>query len=164
MSSQPSHAASYRLAVIMQCTALANRWVERQWEAKGVVVDPSPEGAPPKRIVQTAALVQVLFPGREVRLQRHEAEGYYLNITSRQPKVFVLWRMREELAWPQLLSVSYNEGARWADSGETVDGVPLPAELLPWVAQFVEEHYEPEPPKARRYASNKDRGRMGHVE
>ena len=60
--------------------------------------------------------------------------------------------------------MSYNEGARWADSGETVDGVPLPAELLPWVAQFVEEHYEPEPPKARRYASNKDRGRMGHVE
>ncbi len=163
MSDQAYRPTSHRVAVIMQCTMLANRWLAQQWEAKGVVLDGSGPAAP-RRIVQEERLLQVLFPGCEVKLERHEAEGYYLNITSPHPKVFVLWRMREELAWPELLSVSDNEGARWADSGETVDGVPLPAELLPWMARFIEEHYRPEPPKAKRYASNKDRGRMGRLE
>ena len=53
------------------------------------------------------------------------------------------------------------EGTRWADSGEQVDGVALPVDLMPWMAQFVEAHYRPEPPKKKRYASSRDRGRMG---
>jgi len=101
---------------------------------------------------------QILFPGMTLRLERAEAEGYYLNITSPRPKLFVLWRLREEIARPEFLTVSYNEGTRWADSGENVDGVALPAELLPWIAEFVAEHYQPEPRKKPRYASSKDKG------
>jgi hypothetical protein len=86
-----------------------------------------------------------------------------MNITSPQPKVFVMWRMHDAIARPEMLTVSYNEGARWMDSDEHVDGVPLPPELLPWIGQFAELHYKPEPRKPRRYASNKDKGRMGGV-
>lgn len=102
--------------------------------------------------------MQILFPGCEITLRREEAEGYYLNLTSPQPMIFVLWRMRDEVAWPELLTVSYHEGARWIDGGETVDGVPLPPELLPWIAQYVAENYRPEPKKPPRYASSKDKG------
>jgi hypothetical protein len=66
--------------------------------------------------------------------------------------------MREEIARPELLTVSYNEGTRWADSGENVDGVALPADLIPWMAGYVTEHYQPEPRKKPRYASSKDKG------
>jgi hypothetical protein len=62
------------------------------------------------------------------------------------------------------MTVSYGEGTRWADRGEQVDGVPIPSDLLQWMAEFVQLHYRPEPQKKKRYASNKDRGRMGHVE
>ena len=79
-------------------------------------------------------------------------------------KVFVLWRMHDDVARPEFITVSYNEGTRWADSGDNVDGVALPVELLPWIAEFVEQHYRPEPQKKKRYASNKDRGRMGRPE
>ena len=147
----------------MQCTVLANKWVSEQWEAKGVVRDPM-AGTTPRVIVETEALKQVLFPGYRLHLVRDEAEGYYLNLTSPEPKVFVLWRAEEGAVRPERMSVSYGEGTRWADSGEQVDGVPIPAELLPWIAQFVETHYRPEPPKKKRYASNRDRGRMGHLE
>jgi hypothetical protein len=97
-----------------------------------------------------------------IRLQRDEAEGYYYNITSPQPKVFVMWRDDDGSARPVQLTVSYHEGARWMDSEAHVDGVPLPPELLPWIGEFVAEHYRPEPRKKVKYASNKDRGRMGH--
>ena len=154
---------AYGVAVIMERAVLANRWASEKWEAKGVVCDISPPGTPHRVIVQNAEMTQLLFPGHVIRLQRNEAEGYYLNITSPSPKVFVLWRMRDGLACPELLTVSYHEGARWMDSDEQVDGVALPTELLPWIAEFVAEHYQPEPRKKVKYASSKDKGRMGRI-
>ena len=147
----------------MQRTALVNRWASEQWEAKGVVRDLG-ASTTPRVIVETEALKQVLFPGHRLHLARDEAEGYYLNLTSPEPKVFVLWRAEDGIARPERMTVSYGEGTRWADSGEQVDGVPIPSDLLPWMAEFVEAHYRPEPPKKKRYASNKDRGRMGRPE
>lgn len=148
----------YPLAVIMERVKLANRWATERWEVKGVVRDVDPRGSGERVIVNGEDATQILFPGMRLRLERAEAEGYYLNITSPQPKVFVLWRMGDDIARPALLSVSYNEGTRWADSGENVDGVALPADLLPWIAEFAAEHYRPEPKKKPRYASSKDKG------
>jgi len=148
-------------AVVMERTPLNNRWASEKWEAKSVVPDLNP-AAPPRVLLEDAGHLQVLFSGLQIKLQRDEAEGYYMNITSPQPKVFVLWRMGETWAEPHFLTVSYNEGARWLDSSESVDGVPLPLELVPWLAAYCDEHYRPEPPKKKKYASSKDKGRMGN--
>ena len=155
---------SYGLAVIMERTALANRWISEKWEAKGVVQDLAAAGTAPSIIVEREGLRQMLYPGHRLRLQRDEAEGYYLNLTSPEPKVFVLWRLVQDVARPEMVTVSYGEGTRWADSGENVDGVPVPPEVLAWMARFVEAHYRPEPPKPKRYASSRDKGRMGRPE
>lgn len=145
----------------MERVALVNRWASEKWEAKSVVPDVDPDAAP-RVILESTAITQILFSGLRIALQRDEAEGYYMNITSPEPKVFVLWRMVESRAEPQLLTVSYNEGARWLDSGESVDGVPLPMELVPWLARYCAQHYRPEPRKKAKYATNKDKGRMGN--
>lgn len=150
------------LAVVMQRTRLASRWANERWEAMGVVPDPAAGAGQERIIVQNERLTQVLFPGLVLELRRDEAEGYYYNITSPHPKVFVMWREDGDFARPVGLTVSYHEGARWMDSEAHVDGVPLPPELLPWIAEFVAEHYRPEPRGKVKYASNKDRGRMGH--
>jgi hypothetical protein len=163
MNSEASERRSYPLAVIMERRALENRWVSEQWEVKGLVRDPDPASSAPRVIVQSEGCTQTLYPGYRIALTRDEAEGYYLNLTSPEPKVFVLWRWIDEVAQPQRVTVSYGEGTRWADSGEQVDGVAIPHDLLQWIAEFVEKHYEPEAPKKKRYASSKDRGRMGRV-
>ena len=149
-------AANYPIAVIMERINLDNPWLSHRWEAKGVVRDIFPAGSGERVIVHDEQQTQILFPGLRLRLKREDAEGYYLNLTSPQPKVFVLWRLHDEAARPEFVTVCYNEGTRWADSGESVDGVPLPPELLPWVGEFVEQHYKPEPRQPRRYASSKD--------
>lgn len=163
MDSAASTSRSCPVAVVMERTPLVNRWASERWETKGVVRDPEPAGSVPHVIVDNAQCTQILYPGHRIELKRDEAEGYYLNLTSPEPKVFVLWRWIDETAQPQRVTVSYGEGARWADSGEQVDGVAIPPELLPWIAEFIEAHYRPEPPQKKRYASSKDRGRMGHV-
>lgn len=154
----PSPIAPYPIAVIMERVKLANRWATERWETKGVVHDVMPPGSGERIIVSDENTTQILFPGLTLRLHLDEAEGYYLNITSPQPKVFVLWRMRDEIARPELLTVSYHEGARWMDAEESVDGVALPPDLLQWIGEFVSEHYQPEPRKKVRYASSKDKG------
>ena len=156
----PAAAAPYRVAVIMERTRLADRWGTEQWEAKGVVHDTAPPGTAERVIFSDDRTTQYVFPGFDLRLRMDEAEGYFLNITSPQPKLFVLWRKEEgdEFARPHILTVSFNEGARWMDGGATVDGVALPLDLLSWIGEFVERHYKPEPKKKGRWASNKDKG------
>lgn len=161
LESETVESRCWPAAVIMQRTALNNRWATEKWEARSVLPDLDP-GAAPRVILQNAEVMQLLFAGLQIRLHRDEAEGYYMNITSPQPKVFVLWRMGENRAEPQMLTVSYHEGSRWLDSGESVDGVPLPVELVAWLSDYCDQHYRPEPPKKKKYASSRDKGRMGN--
>jgi hypothetical protein len=144
----------------MERLRLGDRWGTEQWEARGVVMRDDPPAGAGQVIFQDERTTQYLFPGFQLKLRPDEAEGYFLNITSPQPKVFVLWRKDEgdDTARPRLLTVSFNEGARWMDGGATVDGVALPVDLLSWIVAFVERHYRPEPKKKGRWASNKDKG------
>jgi len=89
------------------------------------------------------------FGGHLIELHRSEAEGYFLNTTSPDPKVFVMWRTIDDAPnpplRPEVVTVSYNEAARLLDGGESVDAVPMPPEIMTWLAPFVAEHYKPEP-------------------
>lgn len=158
----PSRIAPYPIAVIMERVRLANRWATERWEAKGVVRDLSLPGSGERVIVNGERITQILFPGFVLKLHPDEAEGYLYNVSSPEPKVFVMWRMREDVARPESLTVSYHEGARWMDAEETVGGVALPPDLLPWIAEFAAAHYKPEPKKKKRYASSKDKGVASH--
>ena len=153
-----TNSAPYPLAVIMERLRLADRWATEKWEAKSVMPDSQPAGSSERVIRDDGRTLQVLFPGMILRLEPAEAEGYLLNLTSPEPRVFVLWRMEEDLARPEQLTVSYNEGTRWADTDEHVDSVPLPEDLVSWITQFAVAHYRPEPRKKPRYASSKDKG------
>jgi hypothetical protein len=141
--------ASQRVAVVMQRRAVQSRWQSEVWELVGVLHDYEGDGAA-RVIVDEASATQWLHPGLEIELRRDEADGYYLNMTSGEPSVFVLWRMEGSRAVPHFVTVSYAEAARWMDAGESVDRVPMPQPLLPWVAGYVERNYRPEPKKKRR--------------
>jgi hypothetical protein len=155
----PSRLAPYSVAVIMERVRLDDRWATERWEAKGVVQDASPAGSAERIIFSGQRTMEMLFPGFTLKLHPDEAEGYLYNITSPQPKVFVMWRLRDDgIAHPESLSVSYHEGARWMDAEESVGGVALPPGLVPWIAEFAAHHYQPEPKKKVRYASSKDKG------
>jgi hypothetical protein len=151
---------SKRVAVVMQRRAIANRWQSEVWEPLAVLLDyAGPAGA--RVLVEEAGMKQWLYPGFEVVLRLSEAEGYYHNVSSKEPCVFILWRMQAEVAVPQFATVSYDEASRWMDGGESVDRVPMPADLFTWVGEFVEKSYRFTPKKKIRpqsFLSPKDRG------
>ncbi len=111
-------------------------------------------------LVQEVGVAQWLHPGFELTLFRDETEGYYLNVSSGAPKIFVLWRMEGEQGLPLQVTASYDEGGRWLDGGHSVDSVAMPPEIFAWVGEYVEKNYRPEPKKRikpRSFIHPKDR-------
>lgn len=143
-----------RFAVIMERRQIANKWADEQWEAIGVVPDSGQADAAPRLIVDDPARSHWLASGFELRLYRDEAENYLLNVMATEPRIFVMWRMEQGLAKPVLITASYGEAARMLDSGEQVDGVPMPPEVREWVEAFAREHYRPVE-KGGRYADQR---------
>jgi len=148
-----------RIAVIMQRRPLDNRWQSELWEPVGVLEGFDKETAP-RVLVDTENAKQWLYPGFELALTLAEAEGYYHNVSSNEPCVFILWRMDDGRAVPQYTTVSYDEASRWMDGGESVDRVAMPPALFAWVGEFVEKNYRFTPKKRVRpqsFLSPKDR-------
>lgn len=141
--------ARKRVAVVMQRRAIESRWQTEAWEPVGVLTEYEGESAA-RVIVDEGGTTQWLYPGLEIELRRDEADGYYMNVSTEQPSVFILWRMEQQRAVPQFVTVSYAEAGRWMDAGERVDRVPLPPELYQWLGGYVERNYRPEPKKKLR--------------
>lgn len=134
----------FPISVIIEKTRLDNRWVSEKWEAIGVVPAFAAEldGAP-KQIFSDAERQRYLVGSFNLELFRDEVDNYHLNLTSPEPRVFVMWRMVDDFPRPVMMSLSYGEAARWMDAGEECDGVPMPAEIADWLGDFVNTHYKP---------------------
>ena len=146
------------LAVVMQRRRVQSRWADVVWEPHGVV--PGYLGEERKLLVQHEGVAQWLHPGFKLELHRDEIEGYYENVVTADPRVFVLWRMEGEEGLPLHVTASRDEASRWLDAGHAVDGVPMPAEIYAWVGDYVEKNYRPEPRKRikpRSFQHPKDR-------
>ena len=147
------------LSVIMQRRVLRNRWQSVAWEPWSVIESDELSG-PARLLVEQQEFAQWLHPGFELAIHRDEIEGYYMNVSSGSPRVFVLWRMEEDSALPLQITASYDEGGRWLDGGHSVDAVAMPAAVLAWIGEYVEQNYRPEPKKRikpRSFVHPKDR-------
>jgi hypothetical protein len=138
-----------QLAVILEREAVQSRWETHRWQLGGVLPD---EGGEPRTLLETDNLLRRLYPGFEVSLFPEEAEGYYLNISTEEPSVFVSIRHHEESGerYPFQVTVNYTEAARWMDGGELVERTPMWRELAEWIADWVAANYRPEPKKRRK--------------
>ena len=138
-----------KISIILQREVMHNRWETHRWQLHGVVPD---VGGEPRDIHQDAESLQRLYPGFELTLFRDEAEGYYLNVSSPQPSVFVAVRTDEATGdvYPFSATLSYNEAARRMDGGEVVERISAWPELVAWMGQWVEDNYRPEVKKRRR--------------
>lgn len=160
MIDQPTPAADARpslhVAVLLERQCRPSVWEEWRFRLKEVLLDEGQFGTEPKLLRDDGRTAQLLFPGLPVMLHRDEGEGYYLNLTSGAPVWFVMWRIDDQdtsRAWPELVTLSYNEAGRLLDAQERVDNVPLAPEVRDWLQVYTDQHYRPEPKKRRRPVS-----------
>jgi Protein of unknown function (DUF3305) len=147
---------SLTVAVVFERRKSPSQWEEWGFRVVDVVIDNGQFGAQSRLLRDDGSAALIVHPGISLALFRDEAEGYYLNLTSGQPVWFVMWRIDENdasRAWPEIVTLSYNEAARALDAQERVDNVPLDHEVRELLQLFTDENYKPEPKKRRRPAS-----------
>ncbi|GAB3451748.1 hypothetical protein GCM10027320_45230 [Massilia solisilvae] len=138
------------IAVLMQRRAPSHRWADDAWAAVGVVPDRG--SLPPLYVLsESPQRDYYLVSGLELELYTDDNDGYYENAVAPESKIFVLWRMQGGRAIPVRASVSYAEGTRMFDSGESADGVAMPAEIHAWLSAYLNEHYRPRPRRGREH-------------
>lgn len=138
-------------AVVTAKRIVDNPWTSEIWVPVAVIERDGARDQSPILLERNASGEQWLHLGFEVELNRTEAEGYYLNLTTDQPVAFVEWELAESGADPKWVTLSYHEAARRLDGGAQVEAVPMPSEWLPWVAAFTQQHLQV-PEKKRRPA------------
>src|SRR3954467_6894553 len=121
---------TFPVCVVMQRRAVQSRWVDCVWEPWSVLPAQARDATTgaPRLLVERSDVAQWLHPGLTLVLHKDECEGYYLNVSAQDPRVFVLWRMDEEgeqRALPVDVTVSSEEAGRWLDGGHSVDGVAM---------------------------------------
>ena len=148
----------FPLAVVMQRRPAKSRWADWIWEPWGVLA--GHENGAPRVLREGEDSVQWLHPGFRLVIHRDEAEGYYLNVSSVEPSVFILWRMEGEQALPVEVTASSEEAGRWLDGGHSVDRVTMLPEIFAWLGDWVEKNYRPQPEqrfKPRSFRHPRDR-------
>lgn len=138
-----------RLSAILERLPVQSRWESHRWSLLGVVPD---VGGEPRTLIDDPRQLQRIFPGLEVALFPDEAEGYFLNVSTDEPSVFILLRTDEATSEPfaAQATLSYHEAARWMDGGERVERTLAWPELVAWMGEWVEANYRPEPKKRLR--------------
>jgi hypothetical protein len=141
-------ALRFPIDVVIERRRLANRWIGETWQPAHVEATSSARGELAECLGDDGTITRWRVGTYTIELHPAEAEGYFLNLTSPAPCVFIMWRMFDDRvppARPVVVTVSYNEAARLLDGGERVDNVPMPPEIMAWMKPFVAAHYKPEP-------------------
>jgi hypothetical protein len=141
------------VAVVMDRERTPNRWEDWRFKVAEVVAAEAAFGSEPRVLRDDGKVCRTLYPGFTLELHADQGEGYHLNLSSGAPVWFVVWRIDDQdpsRAWPETVSLSYNEAGRWLDAQERVDNVPLPADLAAWLQAYTDEHYRPEGKRERR--------------
>ena len=147
---------SLRVVVVLERLKQPTRWEDWRHTVVEVVPDEGTFGEGPRVLRDDGQVARTLFPGLEVSLHRDEGEGYWLNLGSEQPVWFVMWRVDDadaSRAWPERVTLSYNEAGRLLDAQERVDNVPLDPAVRDWLQAYTDVNYRPEPKERRRPAS-----------
>jgi len=138
--------AQWPVSVLMQRRSVGRRWTQLVWSALAVL----PAGYELAAVEDTQGepdCLQQLTPGLMLELHGDELDGYFENWVAPRPKVFVSWRMRGsgpgECAVPVQVSVSYAEGARMLDSGDSASGVDMPPAVHAWLGACLAQHRAP---------------------
>ena len=127
-----------------------SRWADFEWDAASVALTDDVQALPVGPLeFSVNNEVQWRFDGERIELHHSEGEGYWLNLNSPQPCIFVMWRLEEPdvVPRPVVVTVSYNEAGRMLDAGDHVDNVPMPEPLRVALTAYTAAHYKPEPRK-----------------
>jgi hypothetical protein len=149
---------SFSVSVIVEFRELRDkRWEQGRWSVAGVVAGDVMQD---RELHAAAKGQQFLHTGLRMSLYKDDAESYYFNLISDNPRVFVICSQESDGPLrPFIATLSYGEATSYMETDEIVESVAMPPELYRWAERFVLEHYVPEKRRKRKRENWKEEAR-----
>lgn len=125
-----------------------SRWSSCTWQLLGIVPGLSSE------LIENARRegeLRVLAAMR-VQLYPQFCEAYHVNLTSHQPRIYLVTQEAPDAEQPNplLLTVDFDEAAAYMEAGQQVLEAPLVDQRCVWLERYVIAHYRPQARKKRQ--------------
>ena len=134
------------VGVVLRRTPGVTRWAKWHWSCSAILPGAAP--AEWKEMRREGEAVEYHAATPVLELHGAEAEAYLHGLSIAVPSLYVVMRSVHGQEFPYeilLVTASPYEAQDYTDSGEeVVEKVPMPAGLIGWVQDFVEEHYREE--------------------
>jgi len=139
---------SLPVAVIMGRSMVAGQgWRVPSWRVVGVVSGAELPGreARGRSVRRDGDEEHFLWGGLQLELYRDAAESYWVNLTGRQPSLFVLCTEDEQsTVIPRQVTADQNEACSGVEGDDRVFAAPIPPEVYQQVEAFVIAHHVPQ--------------------
>ncbi len=132
------------IAVIMEKIPSDNPWIDFTYKAIGVVSSKGPANNGIQLIHEDNGVERYLINGLGLQLHIDECEGYYHNLMSPQPGIYIVAGEVDDpndMPMPYLVSLSFDEVHAYLEGDEIVYAVEIPPELYQWSEAFILQHY-----------------------
>lgn len=157
MQDAPPLQSHLPVTVVIQCTPTPeHRWQTETRELIAVMPrasEQSQSASAPNNESQPPNGTQMLrYDHLQIELHADEADSYYLNISTEQPRCFVVLNENEETGEyePFIVTASPDLAASYESVDHPIEVVPLDPALYPPIEAFVLTHHIPEAFKKRK--------------
>ena len=131
-----------------------SEWLDHSWAVVDVVVGGS-DMAPWTELARGEGWIRYFAGAALLEVFRRETEGYKYNLSLPEPLVFVVLRAGEDddendIELDHVTACPYEAQSCMDADGLTVDSVPMPPQLVAWLAEFIEQHHTDLPFRKRK--------------
>jgi hypothetical protein len=132
----------------------SGRWTAPRWELAGVL--PGESGGNSERVLlaDSDGVQRYLWSGLCLELFKDGAEGYWYNLMSDAPYLFLVCSIDESGSGdeiePMLVTANQDEALGHMESDDLVLSISMPAELCDRLERFVVENYVPATKQKRK--------------
>ena len=131
------------LGIVVERRRGVTAWADWSWRPVSVIPGAGPVDPPGRLLMEDEGWSHSHAATLTLELFRTDTEGYRLNLSQDPPRLWVVMRPRgdgEELA-PFTVTASAHEGEGYQVGTDVVETVPMPAEVIALVRDFVEQHH-----------------------
>ena len=139
-------------AVLARKVVQRSGWSLVNWEGVAVLVGERFAAGESRRVPmrENEGATQYLWDGLCLELYRDAAETYWFNLTGTRPSLFIICSEEEGELRPTSVTADHDESTSAVEADYKVFAVPIPAEIIGQLEEFVMTHFKPKERKKRR--------------
>ncbi len=142
------------LAVVLQRTIDSRKkWAFPQWSIFAVVTGENIRNQEQKVTVHDDGKInRFFFGGLKLNLYKDGSEGYWYNLLSQTPYLFVICNgeISDMEIEPRYVTANQDEATGHLESDDVVLSIPMPETIRELLERYVMAHYKPEIKKKRK--------------